>query len=143
MFLDRVKDYLDYIGLNYYFHYRIGVFGIKNKEKPLSDVGQWMDPKGISYPLKELKDRYELPVYITENGVADREDQYRVWWLDESVEAMREALGYGVDLRGYMHWSLLDNFEWADGYWPRFGLVTRDREIKGSGYYYRDLVENL
>jgi beta-glucosidase len=143
MFLDRVKDYLDYIGLNYYFHYRIGVFGIKNKEKPLSDMGQWMDPKGIYYPLKELKDRYELPVYITENGVADREDQYRVWWLDETVEAMREALGYGVDLRGYMHWSLLDNFEWSNGYWPRFGLVTRDREIKGSGYYYRDLVENL
>jgi beta-glucosidase len=54
---------------------------------------------------------------------------------------MQEALEYGVDLRGYMHWSLLDNFEWAEGYWPRFGLATREREIKRSGCYYRDLIK--
>jgi beta-glucosidase len=42
-----------------------------------------------------------------------------------------------------MHWSLLDNFEWAEGFWPRFGLVTRDRKIKESGYYYRDLIKEL
>lgn len=142
-FLDRVKGYLDYIGLNYYFHNRVGMFGVKNKSEPLNDMGWCMDPKGVFYPLKELKDRYNLPVYVTENGVADREDMYRVWWIDETVEAMREALEYGVDLRGYMHWSLLDNFEWSEGYWPRFGLATRGREIKESGYYYKGLVESL
>jgi beta-glucosidase/6-phospho-beta-glucosidase/beta-galactosidase len=106
-------------------------------------MGWWMDPKGIYYTLKEIKDRYDLPVFITENGLADREDKYRAWWLDETVGAMREALEYGVDLRGYMHWSLLDNFEWAEGFWPRFGLATKDREIKKSGWYYRDLVRKL
>jgi len=102
-----------------------------------------MDPRGIYYPLKELKDRYDLPLYITENGVADREDQYREWWLDETIEGMREALEYGVDLRGYMHWSLLDNFEWGEGYWPRFGLTTKGRKIKESGWYYRDLIKGI
>ena len=141
MFLDRVKNQLDYIGLNYYFHNKVGVLGLKNDNDRVNDMGWWMVPRGIYYPLKELKDRYNLPVYVTENGVADREGKYREWWLDESVEAMQEALEYGVDLRGYMHWSLLDNFEWAEGYWPRFGLATRDRKIKKSGWYYKDLID--
>jgi beta-glucosidase len=140
-YLDKVRDCLDFIGLNYYYHNKVGIFGVRNDNDRLSDMGWWTKPRSIFYPLKELKDRYDLPIYITENGVADGEDIYRGWWLDETVEAMREALGYGVDLRGYMHWSLLDNFEWADGYWPRLGLVTRGRKIKGSGKYYRDLVE--
>jgi beta-glucosidase len=59
---------------------------------------------------------------------------------------MGDALDSGVDLFGYLHWSLLDNFEWAEGFWPRFGLVevdrkTFDRKIKKSGYYYKQLVE--
>jgi beta-glucosidase len=140
-YLDQVKDYLDYIGLNYYFHNKVGILGLKNEDEPLSDVGWWMDPKSIYYTLTELKDRYDLPIYITENGLADREDKYRHWWLDETVEGMREALEYGADLRGYMHWSLLDNFEWANGYWPRFGLVTRDREVKESGWHYEELIQ--
>ncbi|HAM37310.1 TPA: hypothetical protein DCP42_01145 [Patescibacteria group bacterium] len=58
---------------------------------------------------------------------------------------MRKALRAGVDLRGYMHWSLVDNFEWAEGFWPKFGLVeidpeTFDRKIRKSGYHYRDLI---
>ena len=140
-FLDRVKDNLDYIGLNYYFHRKVGIFGIKDPEELLSDMGWWMDPDSIYYPIKELWERYRLPIYITENGLADREDKDREWWLDETVEALKRSLDEGVDLRGYMHWSLLDNFEWAEGYWPRFGLATRDRKIKDSGYYYRDLIE--
>lgn len=140
-YLDMVEGYLDFIGLNYYFHNKVGLFGLRNDNDKLSDMGWWLKPRSIYYPLKEIKDRYDLPVFITENGLADREDKYREWWLDETVEGMREALDYGVDLRGYMHWSLLDNFEWAEGYWPRFGLATRDREIKGSGYYYKELVE--
>jgi beta-glucosidase len=143
LYLDRVKDYLDFVGLNYYFHNKMGVRGIRNDNDRVNDMGWWMDPKGIYYTLKEIKDRYDLPVFITENGLADREDKYRAWWLDETVGAMREALEYGVDLRGYMHWSLLDNFEWAEGFWPRFGLATKDREIKKSGWYYRDLVRKL
>jgi beta-glucosidase len=141
LFLDKVRDSLDYIGINYYAHSMVGVRGLRNTSDILSDMGWWMRPKSIFYVLKEVHDRYNLPVYITENGVADREGKYREWWLEQTVEAMQEALEYGVDLRGYMHWSLLDNFEWAEGYWPRFGLATRDREIKESGYYYRHLIK--
>jgi beta-glucosidase len=141
-YLDKIKDDLDYIGLNYYFHRKVGIFGLRDEKEPLNDMGWWMDPSGISYPIKELWDRYNLPIYITENGLADREDKDRKWWLDKTMEALKESLNEGVDLRGYLHWSLLDNFEWAEGFWPRFGLATRDREIKESGYYYRDIIKN-
>jgi beta-glucosidase len=142
-YLDSIKEYLDYIGLNFYFHNKIGVKGLKNDNDKVNDMGWWMEPKSIYYVIKEVWDRYHLPIYITENGLADREDQYRKWWLDGTMEALERSLENGVDLRGYMHWSLLDNFEWAEGYWPRFGLVTRDRKVKESGYYYRDLVKEL
>jgi beta-glucosidase len=143
LFLDKVKGYLDYIGINFYAHSLVGIRGLRNTNDKLSDMGWWMKPRSISKVLKEVKDRYDLPVIVSENGVADREGKYREWWLDETVEGMREALEYGVDLRGYMHWSLLDNFEWAEGFWPRFGLATRDRELKESGYYYKRLIEEL
>jgi beta-glucosidase len=142
LFLDKIKNYLDYIGINFYAHNTVGVMGTRNFNEKLSDIGWSMDPNSIKYVLKEVHDRYQLPIYVTENGVADREDKYREWWIDETVEAMLEALEYGVDLRGYLHWSLLDNFEWAEGYWPRFGLATRDRKIKKGGYYYRDLIKS-
>lgn len=141
MFLDKIKGYLDFIGINYYTHNMIGLKGLKILDDKISDMGWWMRPKSIKYVLKEVYDRYRLPIYVTENGVADREEKYREWWIDETVEAMQEALEYGVELKGYMHWSLLDNFEWAEGYWPRFGLATRDRVIKESGYYYRELIK--
>jgi beta-glucosidase len=142
-FLDRVKDSLDYIGLNYYFNHKISIWGLKNEKEPQNDMGWYMNPSGIYYPLMELEQRYGLPIYITENGVADREDKFRTWWLDETFKAMSEVLEDGVDLRGYMHWSLIDNFEWGEGFWPRFGLVDIDRNIKDSGWYYKDLLESL
>ena len=142
----KVKDKLDFVGVNFYFKNRISISGRKNDNDQVSDFGWWMVPSALYGVLQRAHKRYGLPIYITENGVADREDQYRKWWLDESFEAMKKALEDGIDVRGYMHWSLLDNFEWAEGFWPRFGLVsvdreTFDREIKGSGWYYRDLIK--
>jgi len=143
-FLERVKKYLDFIGLNYYFHSKVGIRGEKNDNEKKSDFGWWMKPSSIYNVLVHLK-KFKLPIIITENGLADSKDQYREWWLDETFEAMRRALKDGVDLRGYMHWSLIDNFEWAEGFWPKFGLVeieqgTLARKIRKSGYYYRDLI---
>lgn len=65
--------------------------------------------------------------------------------MDETFKAMKKAIKKGVDLRGYLHWSLVDNFEWAEGFWPKFGLAevdpkTYDRRLRKSGYYYRDLI---
>ena len=65
---------------------------------------------------------------ITENGVADAHDKYRKWWLRETMEALDEARKENIPVAGYLHWSLLDNFEWAYGWWPEFGLVHVDRK---------------
>lgn len=146
LFLNRIKGYMDFIGLNFYQHAEIGILGQKDVLKKKNDMSWGMEPYSIFYVMKDLKEKYDLPVIITENGLADREDKYRKWWLDETYRAMEDALDSGVDLFGYLHWSLLDNFEWAEGFWPRFGLVevdrkTFDRKIKKSGYYYKQLVE--
>jgi len=145
LYLNKIKDHLDFIGLNFYFHQKVGIGGIKNDNDKLSDTGWWMRPDSLYNALMGLK-KYNLPIIITENGVADSEDKYRGWWLDESFKAMRKALSDGVDLRGYMYWSLLDNFEWDAGYWPQFGLVAVDRKtfarrIRESAYHYRDLIK--
>lgn len=144
LFLKRVRKYLDFIGLNYYFHTKVGIVGERNDNDRVSDFGWWMKPGSIYHVLVALK-RFHLPVIITENGLADSKDQYRKWWLDETFKAMKKAIKKGVDLRGYLHWSLVDNFEWAEGFWPKFGLAevdpkTYDRRLRKSGYYYRDLI---
>lgn len=126
--LNRVKRKIDFVGFNYYFsdYYKIGK--VDNPDAPLSDLGWYMEPEGLHPLLTRVWAHYKKPIYITENGVADGEDQYRQWWLEETTVAMERALSEGVDLRGYFHWSLLDNFEWKYGWWPKFGLVEVDRE---------------
>jgi len=125
--LGRPKKHLDFIGLNYYFTDRFYGYRVHNPNEKLSDLGWDMQPQNIEFVLEELYRRYKLPIIITENGLADRGDEYRKWWITQTLQAMAKALRKGVDLRGYLHWSLLDNFEWASGFWPRFGLLAVDR----------------
>lgn len=144
LFLRLIRHELDFIGLNFYFYQKRGWLGIRNENNKLSDLGWWMKPDKIYKALFDLK-QFNLPIMITENGVADSKDIYRAWWLDETFKAMHRAVKEGVNLIGYMHWSLIDNFEWADGFWPKFGLVevdldTYERKIRKSGYHYRDLI---
>ncbi|MGH7157139.1 MAG: family 1 glycosylhydrolase, partial [Candidatus Saccharimonadales bacterium] len=83
------------------------------------------------------------------NGVADMHDQYRRWWIEESIVAMERALSEGVKVIGYFHWSLLDNFEWSFGWWPKFGLVEVDREhgmgrrIRPSAKWFAQRIKEL
>ena len=145
-FLNRVKNHLDFIGLNYYFHNKIKFpFQIKNDNKKASDLGWEIYPKGIYYVLKDLK-KYHLPVYITENGVDDREDKLRKDFIKEHLFRIHKAISESVDVRGYFHWSLIDNFEWDKGFEPRFGLVevtykTMERKIRSSGHYYARIAK--
>jgi beta-glucosidase len=138
-FLNRIGPYQDFVGVNYYFtdYYVTGqykqrknieVFHRENPGMPKNDLGWYMEPEGI-YPLMmRVWTHYKKPIIITENGVADQEDKYRRWWIEETIVAMERALSEGVQIRGYFHWSLLDNFEWAYGWWPKFGLVAVDRK---------------
>jgi beta-glucosidase len=128
-FLRRIRRYQDFIGINYYFSDYYTQFGkIRNPEVPVNDMGFYMEPEGLYPLLLRTWTHFKKPIFITENGVADANDQYRRWWLENTIIAMERALSEGVDLRGYLHWSLLDNFEWDLGWWPRFGLVEVDRK---------------
>lgn len=146
-FLDRIKKQQDFIGLNFYFTEYITWRGaIKNPPKPVSDLGWYMEPAGIEPLLQKLSHRYHKPIIITENGLADAADSQRTWWLQQTMQALESALANGVDLRGYLHWSLLDNFEWAYGWWPQFGLVhvdrtTMQRTIRPSARWYADYIQ--
>jgi beta-glucosidase len=128
-FLQRIRRSLDFVGFNYYFtDYFTGFFKRKNPRVPVNDMGWYAEPEGLYPILLRTWARFKKPIIITENGIADEHDQYRQWWIEESIIAMERAISEGVDLRGYLHWSLLDNFEWSDGWWPKFGLVEVDRE---------------
>lgn len=127
-FLNRIRKQQDFIGLNFYFtEYITSTGSLKNPVQPVSDLGWYMEPSGIEPLLQSITRRYHKPIIITENGLADATDAQRTWWIQQTMQALESALKNGVDLRGYLHWSLLDNFEWAYGWWPKFGLISVDR----------------
>ncbi len=148
-FLNRLKRHQDFVGFNYYFSDYYRLFKRDNPKAPLSDLGWYMEPEGLYPLLVRVWAHYKKPIIVTENGVADRKDQYRQWWLEETVIAMERALSDGVDIRGYFHWSLLDNFEWKYGWWPKFGLVEVDRKqgmkrtIRPSARWYAKKIQAM
>ena len=91
------------------------------------------DPDGLGGPPgRTARDAAEaartgLPLYVTENGIATEDDRERIEYLESHLRAVARARGEGVDVRGYLHWSAFDNFEWAEGYRPTFGLIGVDR----------------
>lgn len=145
-FLHRVRKYQDFVGINFY---RVNyMHGVKQTtpEKPLNDMGWYMEPARLKDVLVSANERFKKPIIVTENGVADAEDQHRQWWLEETIKAMYEARQAGADVVGYCHWSLLDNFEWAEGWWPKFGLVsvnrtTQERKIRKSAKWFSNWLK--
>ena len=140
--LEAIRHPLDFVGLNYYFPARLksnaaAPFGFEEVEAPASQpktaMGWEIRPQSLTDLLVRMKQRYDLPpLFITENGAAFLDqpdpagrvsDQDRLKYLASHLAAVAEAKTRGVDVRGYFVWSLLDNFEWAYGYWPRFGIV--------------------
>ncbi|MCX6764048.1 MAG: glycoside hydrolase family 1 protein [Candidatus Moranbacteria bacterium] len=145
-FFNSIKDKADYFGLDYYFHYRLALTGRKNENKKISDMGWEIYPEGIYEVLKEIKAKYNLPIYILENGLADKDDKYRAEFIRDHLKYVRQAIEGGIDVRGYFYWSLMDNFEWLHGYAPKFGLVavdskTLERKPRKSFYFYKSIIE--
>lgn len=128
---------LDFIGINYYYrhlvHSKKFVFDLLSLEqcrdgcKPLQKTSLGWDiyPEGIYDILSGIK-KYNLPVIITENGIAASDDNMRWAYIRDHLLNIGRAMDHGVDVRGYLYWSLLDNFEWDKGFTPRFGLVDVD-----------------
>ena len=125
----------------------------------MSAVVSWrMDwkvtPEALYWGPKFLHERYGLPIVVTENGLSMPDwvsldgavhDPGRIDFLHRYLLALRRAAAEGVDVRGYFQWSILDNFEWAEGYKHRFGLVhvdyaTQKRTPKDSAHWYREVI---
>ncbi len=105
--------------------------GTGNPEGPpcpttCSDFGWEIDPGGLRRVVEEAAG-YGKPVYVTENGIDDPEDDQRPAYLRGYLRALHGAMEAGADVRGYFHWSLVDNYEWAEGYAAHFGLFAVDR----------------
>lgn len=151
---------IDFLGVNYYNPTRLRAPAeggplpfdiVPIEEYPTTGMGWPVVPEGLSAQLSALKDSYGdalPPVYITENGCSygdGIDDPERIAFLDAHIRTVESAIGDGIDVRGYFTWSLLDNFEWALGYGPRFGLVhvdydTQVRTPRRSYGWYRDFI---
>jgi beta-glucosidase len=147
LFLNKTKDHLDFIGLDYYKWNRIVWYPpFKNNPNSEGSMGWGIYPPGIYHILKYLY-RYKKPIYVLENGTADAEDKHRADFIKQHLLWLHKAIEEGVDVRGYFHWSLLDNFEWAHGYEPKFGLfevdrLTFERKKRPSAEYYGEVCKN-
>ena len=162
--LDVIASPSDYLGVNYYsrrlvraasgekpFPWEVVVAG----DVPLTEAGTEITPRAFTDLLVRLRDDYgDVPLLITENGGVFGDvpgpdgrvnDRRRVEFVHDHLEAVHAAIAQGVPVIGYCHWSFMDNFEWALGYAPRFGLVhvdydTLERTVKDSGRYYAEVA---
>jgi len=139
----------DFIGINYYtkryISYSKGNYIFndeKNEQK--TDIGWYFYPEGIYDVLKRFK-RYDRPLIITENGIADKEDRTRNLYIIKTINKIYEAMKDGINVAGYMHWSLMDNFEWVEGQKMCFGLYETHYSnlyftLRSSGNVYSRIV---
>ncbi|MDD5251897.1 MAG: glycoside hydrolase family 1 protein [Patescibacteria group bacterium] len=144
----------DFIGINYYFHYRIKYvptkftqffYEVHAENRTQSDLGWEINPQGIFQAIMGMA-RYKLPIIITEHGVANADDSKRPRMIIAALMEVYHAIRAGVDIRGYFHWSLVDNFEWEKGFSGRFGLIavdfaTQKRTPRRSAYVYAEICE--
>ena len=128
-----LKGSFDYLGLNYYtrdfVRQDFTEASLSNQYvpdgRPVNDLGWDLYPEGLFLFLRRFRDM-GAPLLVTENGMADTSGTRRPDYLRSHVYAVEQAVKEGVDVRGYFHWSLMDNFEWAEGFTPRFGLFRVD-----------------
>ena len=165
--LSTINQKLDFVGINYYTPLRVGDDPGEGVEFPKArtapalhpektDIGWEIDPSAFSFILTELDRRYDLPdVYITENGACynmgpDKagvvDDRPRIDYLAGHIGVVADLVAKGMRIKGYFCWSLMDNFEWAEGYSMRFGLVhvdydTLKRTPKRSAAWYAELAK--
>jgi len=160
--LSIISSPIDFFGVNYYTRTLVAYdensplgFSYVQGNLPKTEMGWEIYPQGLFETLINLKERYKLPLYITENGMAGPDniengrikDTYRIEYLEKHFETALSAIEAGVDLRGYFIWSLMDNFEWAHGYSKRFGIVyvdyaTQKRILKDSALWLKDFIKS-
>ena len=159
--METIRQPLDFLGINHYAGgpFKAGADG-NPEEVPLkvgharSALGWAVTSPSLYYAPKFFFERYKVPIYITENGLANVDwvaldgkvhDPQRMDFMKSYLQNLGRAIDDGADVRGYFYWSLMDNFEWAQGYAPRFGLVhvdypTQKRTLKDSAYWYKKVI---
>lgn len=150
--IPQAKGSLDFVGLNYYTHVLTGLSlpALRNLKFPkrthevATEFGYPMYAEGFRRAIEFLQP-LGVPIEVTENGVADANDTLRSEHLKRHLWVLSKAIEDGHDVRSYHHWSLLDNFEWAEGYAMRFGLhevnyETQERTLRSSGQVYREIA---
>ena len=151
---------MDFVGLNIYTSYNYADWGAGNKEPapgaPKNSLGWVIDERCMYWNVRFVHEKYGLPIMITENGLAANDavsldgqvhDPQRTDFIKRYLGQLKRAIGEGIPVIGYQHWSVMDNFEWAEGYDPRFGLVyvdfaTGKMIFKDSALEYRKIIES-
>ncbi|MFA6790544.1 MAG: family 1 glycosylhydrolase, partial [Parcubacteria group bacterium] len=150
-FQDGIGEKQDFIGVNYYFavETRVGYpfFKMINNNKFPTNMGWGVFPDGLREVLEDGWKRYKKPMYVFENGIAIDQDEVRAEFIKEHIKAIAQAIKNGADVRGYFYWSLMDNFEWNEGFKMKFGLVeidrkTLERKIRPSAWEYAKICKN-
>ena len=156
--LKIISEPIDFVGLNIYQPSNVSINkkGYNADTLPKTMLGWVIDGRCMYWAIRLYWERYHLPIMVTENGMANPDvvgadgkvhDQIRMKFLDVFIANLKRAVDEGIPVLGYQHWSIMDNFEWAEGYGPRFGLVhvdyeTQKRTIKDSGYHYAQIIRN-
>ena len=137
----------DFLGVQAYTRARVGKKGDLGPEPgvELTQMGYEYWPDALEACLRSAAARVSVPIYITESGVATADDSRRIDYIQRSLQGVLRCLADGIDVRGYVHWSLMDNFEWIFGYRPKFGLVaidraTQERTVKPSARYLGEIA---
>jgi len=149
--LDTVADTCDLIGVNYYYSQQASLMRflfrpVGEHNSQYTQLGWEIAPTGLYHVLKEINERYHKPIVISENGIGTQSGQKSIRYFREHVAQMRRAMNDGVDVRGYFPWTLVDNYEWTEGWTPRFGLfsfdkTTHDRIPSPSAYWYKNFIK--
>ncbi len=136
-FMENIHPGGDFIGINYYTRDRVRFsllqpFGVEEFPEGVwrNSLGWEVFPEGLYMLLKKYN--FNRPVIITENGIATESHEERVRFIREHLKQVRRAMDEGVGVAGYLYWSLMDNYEWLEGYKAKFGIFTRDRRSKGE-----------
>lgn len=149
--LDMVADTCDLIGVNYYYSQQASLMRflfrpVGEHNSQYTQLGWEIAPTGLCHVLKEINERYHKPIVISENGIGTQSGQKSIRYFREHVAQMRRAMNDGVDVRGYFPWTLVDNYEWTEGWIPRFGIfsfdkTTHDRIPSPSAYWYKNFIK--
>ncbi len=152
----QIQQALDYVGLNIYFGAYADASGVKTAPQghPLTMMDWLMLPESLYWGSRYIHERYQLPIVMTENGLASMDwvaldgkvhDSQRIDFMKRYLREFQRAMQEGIPIQGYFYWSVMDNYEWAHGYRKRFGLIhvdyaTQQRTLKDSAYWYRDVI---